>query len=130
MMKIDISQKIVGRYDKDIIIPGTELKDPEGKEIPNTGERTTLKSVCIDALLFPKSKVNEKTGIMEETDTFDEKMKKYRIYEKFKATITDIELTVEEITQIKKLISEIKTQLIVGQCNDMLEGGKPKPKQK
>ena len=125
-MKVKLDQKIVDRYNEAIIIPGSEDKDKAGKPITGTEKKATLKSVCIDALVYPKSTINPKTGMREEVDTFEEKMKKYRLYEKFNSNIKEIELTSEEITELKKLISEIKTQIIVGQCNDMLEGGKAK----
>ena len=120
-MKIDIAQQIIGRYNEAIIIPGSEDKDKAGNTIPGTEKKATLKSVCIDALLFPKTIINPKTGIAEEGDTFEEKMGKYRIYEKFENNVKEVELTSEEITKIKRLISDIKTQLVVGRVNDMLE---------
>lgn len=89
----------------------------------NTGKPFTLKSIAIEALLYFRGMRNPQTGAIEEKeDTFDEKMVKYRIYEKLKNAGKEVELTVEEITKIKKLIGETRPQLIVGQIADMLEG--------
>lgn len=117
-MKIKIDQNIIGVDDKPLTYT-------------DTGMPMTLKSIAIEALLFPKGRRNPQTGAMEEPeDTFKEKMGKYRIYEKLKDAKEIkgegiiVNLSSEEISQIKKLISEIKSQLIVGQTNDFLEGKK------
>ena len=114
-MKIDISQEILGVDDKPLTYT-------------DTGMPFTLKTVAIEALLFPKGRRNPQTGAIEEPeDTFEEKMVKYRIYEKLKDAKEVkgegiiIDLSSEEISQIKKLVAEIKSQLIVGQINDLLE---------
>ena len=108
-MKIDISQKITKIDGKPFIY--TDTNNP-----------FTLKSIAIEALLFPKGMRNPQTGATEgKEDTFEEKMAKYRIYEKLKDAGKEVELTAEEIAKIKKLIGEIKPQLIVGQAVDFLE---------
>ena len=114
-MKINLDQEIIGVDDKPLTYT-------------DTGMPFTLKTIAIEALLFPKGRRNPQTGAVEEAeDTFEEKMAKYRIYEKLKDAKKIkgegiiVDLSSEEITQIKKLITEIKSQLIVGQTSDMLE---------
>jgi len=96
-MKIDISQKMKDINDKDIINP-------------QNNQAMTLKSIAIEALLFPKEK-----------DTEKEKYDKYDLYKKLKEVKKEVDLKVEEVAKIKKLIGEVKPPLIMGQAWDMLE---------
>ena len=99
-MKIDITQKIMRIDDKPFENPETKLP-------------YTLKDVMIEAVLAPKEKDSEK-----------EKYDKYDLYKKLKVANKEADLTVDEVSKIKKLIVEIKPPLVCGQTRDMLEGGK------
>lgn len=98
-MKINVTQVFKG-FEKDIMY----LDEAEQKP-------RTLQFTIIEAVLTPKEK-----------DTPQQKMDKYRIFQKIEKANKEIELTAEEITMIKQLIGESKPPLIVGQAWDMLEG--------
>jgi len=71
----------------------------------------TLKDVCINSILQP-----------EKDDTGIQKMEAYELFVKLRNCQTEIELTAEEIAQIKKKIGLIYMPLILGQAFNMLEG--------
>ncbi len=98
-MKIDLTQKIMRIDDKTFTNPETNVD-------------YTLKDVVIEAVLAPKEKEDNK-----------KKYEKYELYLKLKAVTKFVELTTDEISEIKKLIGEVKSALVMGQAWDLLEGG-------
>ena len=98
-MKIDLTQKMMRIDDK----PFTN---------PETNVDYTLKDVVIEAILAPEQKEDNK-----------KKYSKYELYLKIKAVTKSVELTTDEISEIKRLIGEVKPALIMGQAWNMLEGG-------
>ena len=74
------------------------------------GEPTTLKNVCINAILSP---------IQDEHQ--EAKFKKWEIYKKFRDAKDEIVLTVEEIKIVKDAIGKFFPPLIMGQCFELLE---------
>jgi len=99
-MKINLTQQIMRIDDKPF-------------ENPETKTPYTLKDVVIEAVLAPEAKEDNK-----------KKYSKYELYLKLKAAGKEIDLTTDEISEIKRLIGEVKPALIMGQAWDMLEGGK------
>ena len=94
-----------------------ELKDLDGNTIPGPkeGKKLTLLDVC-------------RTGLL----SYDEKMAGEKKYENFKlakkledAPAAGVELTAEEITNIKQLVGKGQFPLIVGIVWDLLEGKDP-----
>jgi len=96
-MKIKMDQKI-------LTTEGDVIKNP------NNGQEMTLRSISIDALLFPVEK-----------DTPKEKNDKYDLYKKVNVASKIIDFTIEEVAKLKKLIGELKPQLVMGQAWEMLE---------
>lgn len=95
-MKIDINKNLTSIDDQPLL---------------DNGKSVTLRDVCIQATLTPSQK-----------DTQEEKWKKYEIYKKLKKCDGGIvELTVEEISIIKKASGEIHPPLLMGQLFDLLE---------
>lgn len=86
-------------------------------------EQLTLKRVCITALLTPKNDVYGPQGnqiVKGNTDL--EKFAKWDLYKKFRdAKDDEVLLTSDDVVLLKKLITEYESQLICGQCRDMLE---------
>jgi hypothetical protein len=89
------------------------LIDLEGEVIKNAkGESATLKGVTIDALLVAYQDEQNLSG--------EDKVKRFALASKINKG-TD-EVTVEEISLIKKLIGKAYSALVVGQAWDILEG--------
>jgi hypothetical protein len=96
------------------LIIDTKLKGMDGVSfIPNTTTSgfLTLKDVCIVTLCTP---VQEDTEII--------KHEKYDLYKKFKVAVKDVELTIEDLALVKKWVDKLQPQLIMGQCDELLEG--------
>ena len=99
-MKIDILQKILS-------VDG--IKALSNQE---TKCDLTLKEVCITAVLQPGK-----------DDTEKQKYAAYELFVKIRDCKTnELELSTEEIVQIKKKIGLIYVPLILGQAFDLLEG--------
>jgi len=75
-----------------------------------TGRVLALKDICINAILTPEEKDDEK-----------KKLEKYSIFKKLRASSEDVVLTAEEITIIKRSIARVYAPLIMGQAFEMLE---------
>jgi hypothetical protein len=92
-----------------------EIKQLDGKSIPGLGgkEKTTLKDVAVDALLAQFQDEQNLSG--------EEKCKRYVLATRIYGN-DEIELTVEEVALIKKLIGRGFSPLVVGQAYSMLEG--------
>jgi hypothetical protein len=83
------------------------ISDADGKE-------ATLRKVSIEALAA--------TYQDESTLSGEEKLKRFELAMKVKNTPTPIDLTVEEVATIKKLIGKAFGVIVVGQAWKMLEG--------
>lgn len=94
-MKIDINKSLTNIDDQPLL---------------DNGKVVTLREVCVQAVLTPSQK-----------DTQEEKWNKYDIYKKIKSSDAFVELTVEEISIIKKASGEIHPPLLMGQLFDLLE---------
>ena len=95
-MKIKMNQNLVGI---------------DGKIIPTADKPAlTLKDVCIGSLLTPVQEDKEK-----------EKFEKYEIYKKINTNDKEVELTIENLAVIKKVVGIFQPPLIMGQCFELLE---------
>lgn len=95
-MKLKINQVLQGVQEP--------LKDEKGNNL-------TFKLVAINSILRPMQNDDEKV-----------KVNKYEIYEKLRNANVEVELSVDDITLLKKCIGLVQPQLIVGQCFKMIEG--------
>ncbi len=98
-MKIDFSKAIVGL---------------DGEVLTNKGEDHNLGSVAVDALMLTISgdKLNGK-------ESFKRHRLATKIYEK-----SNVDLSVEEIALLKKLIGNVFGPAVVGPAWNLLEGAK------
>jgi hypothetical protein len=55
-------------------------------------------------------------------DTQEDKLKKYIIFKKIRDAKDEVELSLQELTLIKKCIGRINPPLIMGQAFEMLDG--------
>jgi hypothetical protein len=99
------------------IAVSTVLKGVDGVEIlkGEKGRPLTIKDICINAVLTPVQEDNQES-----------KWIKYEIYKKLRDVKDEVDLKVEDIALIKKLIGKISPPLIMGQCFELLESGKSK----
>lgn len=81
-----------------------------------TGQQFTLRDAVKNALLSQHEA--EKNVAAEEKD------KRYDLYLKVRSSEDPIDLTVEELAMLKKLIGYNPSVLVSGQCRKMLEGKK------
>jgi hypothetical protein len=104
-MKIKIDDSLMDLTGKNpIVIPAIE-KEPE--------RRIKLKDIMIRAMLTPDREDDDK-----------KKWQKYEIYKKLLKEKTEVDLTIEELALIKKFIGKYESQLIMGQCWELLEQNK------
>jgi len=96
-MKVKISTVLLG-------IQGEELK-AEG------GHKLLLKDIMINAILTPI-----------QDDKEQQKWLKYEIFKKIRDAKDIVELTVEDVSLIKKAIGKLSPPLIYGQCVELIEG--------
>ena len=99
----------------------TELKDFEGNAVifsmattEKEAVNATLGRMMIESLLA--------TFRDEENLSGDEKLKRWQLAIKIKNADVMVELTVEEVALVKKLIGKAYSTLIVGQVWELLEG--------
>lgn len=104
-MKIDFSQQLKD-LDGDVII------DDSKKDKPIT---LTLGKIAIGALTA--------SYVDEPNLSGEDKLTRYQIAMKIKEG-GEVDLTIEEISEVKKLIGKYGAVLIVGQAYQMIEGGK------
>lgn len=97
-MKLNITQPIKS-------LDGTPIKDDQNQEL-------TLKVVLVNALLTQN----------EEKLTGEEKYKRYSLSKKIYESDEEVELSIEEVAQLKRLIGDLYPPLVVGQVFDILEG--------
>ena len=89
------------------------IKGMDGvKAIDNseTKHSLTLKDVCINSLLSPVQGEDRK-----------KKIAKYEVYEKLRDAKIEVELTIEDLALIKECNGIFQPQLLLGQCDRMLE---------
>ena len=97
------------------VLMGKIFTDLDGKEIPSqNGKPATLGGVSVDALLATFQDEQNLSG--------EEKLKRWELAVKIKNGVDPVELSVEEIALIKKLIGKAYGPLISGQAWQMLEG--------
>lgn len=96
---------------------GAELKTLDGTNLPGPGgkDKTTLKDVVCGALLASFDDERNLPG--------EEKCKRYVLATRIYAS-DELDLKVEEISDIKKLIGKGFSVIVVGQAFEMLEGKK------
>jgi len=98
-MKVNFSQAI-----KDF--EGETVKDEMGKEL-------SLSEICVKAILaLFKS---------EENISGEEKYKRYKLSDKI-YNKSEVELSAEEVAEVKKLVGKMYSPLVVGLVYDILEG--------
>lgn len=95
-----------------------EFKTLDGKSIPSDpknpeSSKMNLKDICITALLTPGEN-DEMSG--------EEKARRYNLSQDIYNAKEVIDLKVEDVTLLKKLIGHIYLPLIVGQAFKFLEG--------
>lgn len=99
-MKVKFNQKVYG-------VDGTPLKADKGRDL-------TLKDVCISSILGP-------AGTRPDEDTDEKKYHRFQIYKKIKDGKDEVDLTANEIVDLKKAIGKHQPSLVMGQCWDYLE---------
>lgn len=87
----------------DVLLVGTDGISP----LPNS---PTLKDVCINSLIAPQQEDDEK-----------KKFEKYEIYKKIRDVEEEVELKIEELALIKRVIGKIQPTLIMGQCFELID---------
>ena len=99
-MKVDFNRVLYG-------LDGKPLLTPEGNEL-------TLRKVCSDALVIGLESDRETSG--------EEKLKRYLLGVDIYSSIYPLDVTVEQIALIKKLIEKgFPSPLVSGQAWKMLE---------
>lgn len=86
-----------------------------------TGQGFTLKDAAKNALLGMHE--------VEKNVSAEEKDKRFDLYLKIRSTEDPIDLTVEEVAMLKKLIGYNPSVLVSSQCRKMLEGKKEEKKE-
>ena len=100
-----------------VILFDVGFKDLDGAEVPNDkGTAATLRGVTIEALLAQFTDEPNLGG--------EEKLTRWELASKIKNSPDPINVTVEELTLIKKLVGKAYGILIVGQAWKYLEGEK------
>jgi hypothetical protein len=98
-----------------LVLLGKGIFDLEGKVVNAlTGEPATVRGVVIEALL---ATFNDEAHLSGE-----EKLKRWELASKIKNTADPVELTLDELTLIKKLTGKAYGPLVVGQTWKILEG--------
>jgi len=98
--------------DKDGNFIKTQTGDYFIKTIEVPEEKLTLKDICLNVLMSLDKD--------EKTDG-EEKYKRFKLGMLIGDSKEYVELDAEEITKIKKLIGNLYSPLILGQCYDILE---------
>ncbi len=90
----------------------SQLKASNGKDplLNVEGMEMTLREVCIHALLSPDNK-----------DTRERKWKKYELYKEIRDAVDEVDLVSDKITLIKELFAQFHSQLVMGQCFEIIE---------
>ena len=99
-----------------VIFLGKSLVTLDGEVISDMkGDPSTVRGVAIEALLAIYKDEENLSG--------EEKMKRWELASKIKADPDPVELAVEEVALLKKLIGKAYGAMIVGQAWKVLEGG-------
>ena len=106
-MAIDFTQPITN-------LDGSEIKDADGKPVVST-----LGRVAEQALLAVYADERDQSG--KETITPEEKFKRWKLASKVQGK--DVNLSIEELALLKKLIGKAFPPLIVGQAWKLLDPG-------
>ncbi len=92
-----------------------EIKTLDGKSLPyNENKKTLLKDVSCDALLAQFNDERDLPG--------EEKCKRWLLATRIYSNPQNIDLTVEEIVLVKKIIGKAYPPLVVGQSWNYIEG--------
>jgi hypothetical protein len=91
------------------------LKDFDGNTLKENGNELSLKTVSVNALMFPYPDESNLSG--------DEKMNRYLLAQRLHAG-GEIELRVEEVAKLKALIGKAYGPVIVGPSFQILEGAR------
>jgi hypothetical protein len=101
-----------------LVALNTELRDMDGTVIlDQKSNPATIKGVCIEALLA--------TYKDEENLSGEDKLKRWQLAIKVKDGDSPCDLTVEEVSLIKKLIGKAYGPLVTGQVWTILESRPP-----
>lgn len=88
-----------------------KLRNIDGSDIVmGNAPAMTLKEICITSILSPIQDEDEK-----------KKYEKYEIFKLLRDAKSEVTLTAEQITVVKKAIGKFQPPLIMGQCFDLLE---------
>lgn len=90
------------------------LVDLRGHELMQEGEPFTLREAAASALLSQPAHANL---------TGQQKYRRYRLARLLTDAPSELELTAEDVAEIKQATGEIYMPLVVGQVWDWLEGG-------
>ena len=103
-MKIDVTQKL-------LTIDGSAMKDMDSK---GDAVDATIKLAMVNALLAPTPQGEQETGV--------DKIKKYELAKMIYKAEGEVDITVEDISLIKKAVEKaFPSPIIVGQVNELLE---------
>jgi len=97
-MKLDVTHTIKA-------LDGSPIKDDQDRDL-------TLKAVLVNALLTQG----------DEKLSGEEKYKRYTLSKKIYECGGEVDLAVEEVAQLKRLVGDLYPPIIVGQVFDILEG--------
>lgn len=90
----------------------TVLTDLHGEAMNGAGGPLTLRSACVDALLGAYQDEVALPG--------EEKYRRFQLATKLSSS-DEVDLTAEEITQLKKLVGKAWSPLVVGRVYELLE---------
>lgn len=91
-----------------------EFKNLNNETLKSGETNVTLKSICTEALL---------NSSVEEKITGEEKAKRYNLaLEIFASKQKIVEISIEDVAVIKKLVGDFYSPLVVGQAYKFLEG--------
>jgi hypothetical protein len=92
---------------------GTALKGIDGVEDlkGDKGRPLTIKDIITNSVLTPIQDDDEK-----------KKFEKWEIFKKVRDAKAEVDLSIEQIAVVKKVIGKLQPPLIMGQCFEMLEG--------
>ena len=97
-MKIQLNQEVQDEFGYPIV---------RGNRPP-----MTLRDIIVNSILAPVRDEEERP-----------KQEKWEIFKKIRSVKTmEVELKAEEVALIKKLIAKFQSQLIMGECHEMIEG--------
>lgn len=90
-----------------------QLKGPDGEILKGDGRPLTVGSIAINSLLTPIQSDDEKA-----------KLEKYEVYKKIRDAKTEVDLKIDEVALVKKVVGKVQPQLLMGQIWEELENSK------